>query len=851
MLRLTLRTARANWRRFILTSVAVVVGVSFAVGSFVLTDSLVASINHLLTDVTGHTDFVVRGQGGSRGPGGGLGGGGGGALSRASVPAALVAQVAAVPGVSQADPSITGAAQLLDKAGQAGNFDFVAVTNWPAHPDMTATQLISGRAPAGPGDVVVDTATATDRNLHLGSTVRIATARGVITERVSGTAERGGGNLGAAGSILAFTEARATEVIGTPGKIDSINVRLAPGADRAVVQTGLEAVVGPDLRVLSSDTLLADARTRIQDRLGTFNSLLLGFAGVTLFVSAFLIWNTFSVVVAQRTRELALLRAVGASTSQVRRTVIGEGLVIGLVSSIIGIGAGVGVAIGLRSLLTSFGLKLPSGALVLAPRTIVVALVVGLGVTMVSVIGPARRATRIPPIAAMAEAALPPAPTGRRGPALGLVVLAAGIGLGAYGLLATGGTTSQRVGAVAVGALLVFLGVAGLARHLAGPIIAVIGAPIGRLGGVPSKLARQNAVRNPRRTASTASALMIGLALVAMSLVVGESVKTAFGGALRQSITADVVVDAGGIAPFDAAEVSQMKATPGVTAAVPLALARAQRLGVDRGRIGITVADPAAIASVTDPGFISGGLPVDDTHLAVSKAFADDQKLVQGGTITLHADNADRTLTISGVYQRDELLDDAVARPGAVAGLNGVEAVTKTVLVISPDPAATAKRLSAVAAVVPNSSAKITDDYVTDQTSSLDIVLGIVNVLLIFAVAVAALGIANTLALSVVERVRELGLLRAVGMERRAMRRMIRIEGVLVALFGGVLGLGVGMGFGSALAATLPIDTAQLTFPWTRLALLFVLSGLLGVLASAIPARRAAKLEVLAAIAAP
>lgn len=868
--RLTIRTALAHWRRFVLTSAAILVGVSFVVGSFVLTDSLAASIDRLLGDAVGKTDLVVRagkGRGGGRALLGQIGGRGGG--SRTPVAAGLVSTVAALPGVVAADGSVTGTAQLLDKEGNADRFDIAFVSNWPAHPDMSAIRLISGRAPTGPDDVVIDTATASDRDLEPGSEVRIATQRGVITATVVGLGQRGAGNLGSAGYILAFTAARATELVGTADKVDSISVQLAPGASIDEVRAEILAAAGPEISVLDADTLLADARQRIQDRLTNFVSLMLGFAAVTLFVSSFLIWNTFSIVVAQRTRELALLRAVGASAAQVARSVIGEGAVVGAAASAVGLGVGVGVAIGLRRLLGALGIDLPSNELVIAPRTVVVAAVVGLGITMVSVIGPARRSTAIAPMAALSAAAVPPNRSGRRGPAIGLVALGAGMLAGAKGLADTTAVAS-RMTWLGLAAALLFTGVALMSRRLVEPVIGVLSIPFRRLGGVAAALATRNALRDPGRTASTALALMIGIALVAMSLVMGESLKVAFGGALRSSIRADVVVDAGGIAPFDADTLAAIAAVPGVARAVPLLAARVgladgsagpgaeqpSDTGTDRpggggrGRLGITTGDVESIMQVTDPTFLSGGFPTDDTQIAVSRSEADDRGIQAGSTITLRAGTVDRPLTVAGIYQRDELLDDAVVRPGAIQGLDGVDAVSSLVLVQSTgSPESVLGPLGQAVSIVPNSSARTTDDYVDGATGTLDLIVAIVDVLLLFAVLVAALGIANTLALSVVERLRELGLLRVVGMERRRMRRMVRIEGVLVSLFGGVLGIALGVGFGAAVASALPVDTAVLAVPVLRLALLFVAAALLGLVAAALPARRAARLQMLEAIA--
>ncbi len=638
--------------------------------------------------------------------------------------------------------------------------------------------------------------------------------------------------------------------MGTAGQVDSISVRVAPGLNKDLIRSALIGVGGSNASVFSADALLASARQQVQAGLVQFNGLMFGFAALTLFVSSFLIWNTFSMVVAQRRRELALLRAVGASRRQVSRSVVGEGIVVGTVASVLGLLFGVLIAVGLRALLGALSIPLPSTSLVVAPRTIIVAVAVGLGVTLMSVIGPARRATRIPPVAALQDAAVPPVQRGRRGPAVGVVALTVGVGLGTLGLLRTTMTTGSRMGYIGAGAALAVLGVTVLARFLAAPIISAIGAPLQRLGGVPTRLARQNAVRDPRRTAATASALMIGLALVAATLVLGESVKTAFGGALRASIRADVVVDADGIVPFNASIIKAIASTKGVRASVPLTRARASLAGPgDHNHIGITIGSIRSISTVVNPAFLNGGWPIDRAHVAVSKSFADEQKLKIGSKLTIHAGNADRVLIVAGIYERDELLDDAVGSDATISGLNGLEIVTKVILVNTRDSSpAVLSALASSSAVVPNSSARTADDYVTSQTNALDLVLGIVDVLLLFAGAVAAMGIANTLALSVVERTRELGLLRAVGMQRRHMRRMVRIEGVLVALLGGVLGLTLGVAFGSASAAALPPATAQLTYPPGRLVLLFAAAGLLGIIAGALPARRAARLDILTAI---
>ena len=845
MLRLTLRSARAHWRRFVLTATAVVVGVSFVVGSFVLTDSLAESIRSLLKDSAGRSDFVVRATDGSSGGPGGVFGG-----SRAGVQVPVAAELAKVPGVAAADGVVSGSAQLLDKAGDSGAFDFTLLSNWPSDPDLFGVSLKSGLPPTGPEDVVVDTRTAADRQISLDDSLRVATRRGIIDAKVSGLADQRGTGLVAAAPVLAFSLPRASELVGVPGWFGVVNIRLAPGADADTVQAALQQVGGPTVSVLRSDVLLARAQADIEEQLSTFVGLLLGFAAVTLFVSAFLIWNTFTIVVAQRTRELALLRAVGASRRQVSASVVGEGLVVGIVASAIGLGLGVLLGIGLQNLIGALGVELPVDDVVFQPRTAILGLAVGIGVTLISVVGPARRATTVPPVAAIAAVDSTPTRRTLGRPVLGSILLAAGVVVAGRALLSPDMVVDARVRTVAMGALLVFLGVAGVARFLSGPIIGVIGAPFRRFGGVATKVAGQNAVRNPRRTASTASALMIGLALVATTLVVGESVRTAIRGGLTRSISADVVVDSGSVAPIDDSTLGRIRTTEGVQDAVPLSMARSDTVG--GGRLAIATGDLSELTGVLDPEIIDGRLPAADGEIAVALRWADDKGVTMGQELTLKGGNTTKTLRVVGMYQRRELYDDSLAPRGALQGLLGVEPVTRLVFIRTApgaSPTTVADRLATVVASIPNSTAKPTSAFVEDRTGSVDIILGIVNVLLLFAVLVAALGIANTLALSVVERTRELGLLRAVGMTRRRMRRMVRVEGVLISLFGGFLGLVVGVAFGAALVGALPAETVEFTLPWQRLFVLLFIAGALGIVAAALPARRAARLDVLEAIA--
>jgi putative ABC transport system permease protein len=846
--RLTLRTARVHWRRFVLTSSAVVIGVGFVVGSFVLTDSLSTSITSLLEESSTRSDLVVRpeGSGGGRGPRGVFGG------PRAGIPLDLAGRVAGVPGVEAAEPVVSGPSQLLERDGSAGAFDFALLSNWPARPEAFGVVLSSGRPPAAAGEVVLDEPTAADRGLTTGSTVRIATSRGVLDGRVVGLASQQAGSLLAAAPVLAVTLEQATELIGVPGYVGFVNVSVEPGADVDEVAAAVAAAAGAGTTVLSSADLLAEAREQVDELLTTFVGLLLGFAAVTLFVSSFLVWNTFTVVLAHRTRELALLRAVGASRRQVLGSVLGEGVVVGVFSSLVGVGVGMLLAVGLRRLLGVLGVDLPDAGLVLAPRTIAAALVVGLGVTLVSVVGPARRATVVPPVAAVAAVDATPTRRTLGRPVVGTVLLVAGLLVASRAGGVPAEEVESRVRWVAAGGLLVFLGVAGVSRFLAGPIAGAIGWPWRRFGGVASRFAAANAVRNPRRTASTASALMIGLALVATTLVVGESVRTAIRDGLARSVDADVVVDSGSIAPFDDGSLEAIAAVPGVLRSAALGIARTDTEG-GPGRITMTTGDLDALVELADPEPVEGRLPSAPGELAVATRWAEDKGVAVGDTFELRSGPVRVPVRVVGSYQRRELWDDSIVAPGTLDGLPGVEAVDRLVFVgAAPgtDPERLAEELSAAVATVPNSSARSAAEFVERRTSSVDVILGIVSVLLLFAVAVAALGIANTLALSVVERTRELGLFRVSGMTRRRVRRSVRVEGVIIALFGATSGVVLGVAFGAALVAVLPPETVELGIPWVRLGALVLGGGFIGVLAAALPARRAARLDPLVALAA-
>ena len=844
MLKLSIRSAIAHWRRLLLTTLAIVLGVAFVIGSFVLSDSLGASINRLIDSSAGRVDLVVRPKNADilSGPQDGI---------RSSVATSLAAKVARVPGVDAVNTTVVGAGQIVDgsesDASTGGPGRGIAlITSWPQQVSLTSVSLRSGHAPVGADQVAVDTDTASTKHLRVGARVKIATIGGVSTYKVSGIFSTGGTSI--VRSTLAFSLDRASVLSGAPGRAARISVKVSGGNDQSQVRHAIAKVLPARVEVVTETQVLDETKTLIDQGLTIFTSVLLGFAAVTLFVSTFLIWNTFNIVVAQRTRELALLRAIGGSERQVSAAVIGEGLIVGLVASALGIAAGIGTAVALRAVLGAFGAKLPDAGVIVAARTVIVGVGVGMVVTLVSVIGPARRATRIAPIAAMREAAIAQSSTSRRRLLAGLVVLVVGLGLGATVSIDTGLDSTLRSVGTGIAAVLLFLSIASLSSHLVGPVIGRIGLVPARLGSTAADLARRNAIRVPRRVASTAAALMVGLALVGTTLVVGDSIKQQLSGALTDSIHAQLIVRASGVVQMNSTTVRTITATNGVASTLPIASVAAKVAGDSNDETAVSVVDTTKLARYSDPDLVDGSLPTTRTGVAISKTIADAHHLHPGSVVAISTAFGSVSRHVTGVYRRDEIAGAAITVPDALPTHGSTPAIRYVMIRTTGNAATVARRVRAEIATIPSANVFTAPEFVADITSDLDTILAIVDALLLLAVIVAALGIANTLALSIVERTRELGLLRAIGMDRRSMRRMVRIEGVMLAIFGGILGVSLGIVFGIATVRILPANTAILAIPTARLAMLFGAACLLGLLASIMPARRAGKLQILDAI---
>ena len=835
MLRATFRSLLARKLRLLLSATAIVLGVSFVAGALTLTDTLGKVFDNLFTDVSAKTSVVVRGtkvfEGGSHGD-----------AQRLPVPVKLLTTLRSADGVAGATGDVSGYAALLDRKGKVVGTSGAPVlgVNFDANPATSGFTLRAGRAPVGPTDVALDATTAKESSFAPGDTVTVLLRSGRRTLTVSGVFGFGKNDNLAGAKIIAFGQAIAEEELGRPGEYDVVRLAAVRGVSDTALRDRVRALLPRGTEAVTGQESASETSKQIKDALGFFNVFLLVFAAVALFVGAFLIFNTFNILVAQRQRELALLRALGASRGQVTRSVLVEGLVVGLLASAIGLGAGVGVAAGLRALISSFGGALPSGPLIVTTRTVIAAFAVGILVTLLASLLPARRASAVPPIAAMRDAAIPESSL-RRSLVIGSVLLLLGVLLVAKGL-------TGNLPLLGVGALLSFLGVAGLSPLLSRPASRLLGWPLAR--GVPGRLGQLNAMRNPRRTASTAAALMIGLALVSAVSVLGASTKASVVKIVEGAVGADLVVQQKGFARGFSPTVTQsVRSAPGV--------ARVDVLRFEQAKVGKTVTFVTAVPAESIGRTITltrkaGDLSLSPGTLLLSDKEAKDRALRPGDSVQVtFGRGSTQTLRVAGTYLANQLVGpyllDQFASQQFTNRLDSVLLVEARKGVSAEQVRASVDR---VVAAEPTVEVLNRAEFTKSTTSQIDTVTTIITILLGLSILIAVLGIVNTLALAVIERTHELGLLRAVGLSRRQTRRMVTVEAVIVSVFGALLGIGVGSVFGIAFQRALAdqgID--QLSFPAGRLVVFVVVAGLAGVLAALLPARRAARLDVLRAIA--
>ena len=847
MWRATVKSLLARKLRLALTALAVVLGVGFVVGTLILTDTLSKAFDEAFAGTTEGTDVVVRGMS-AFDPGIGGAPGSEAFEEQPPVPEELVEQVAGVEGVATAVGEVTGYAQLVDP----NTGDPISTMGPPTlgvswNPAAGGLEVRTGRPP-GPGEIAVDAGTAERYDLRIGQDIDVILIGPPRTFPISGTV--GIGDLDSLGgaTLAVFDTATAQEVFDRVGEFDAITVASEEEVSVPVLRARIQEVLPEGYEAVSGATVAEETTDEIEEGLGFFRTGLLVFAFVSLFVGAFIIFNTFNIIVSQRTRELGLLRALGASRRQVQTSVLTEALLIGLFASVIGIGLGFLLAIGLRALLEAIGTDLPSVGAVILPRTLLVGAAVGVLVTVIAGVAPARRASRITPIEALREGEGGPSSSLRRRAIVGGVVTVVGVAALLYGLF---GGPSDAALIVGAGAALTFVGVAILSPLVARPIAGVIGAPFRQIG-FAGRLGRENAMRNPRRTASTAAALMIGLGLVTFVAVFGASLKASSDAALDEAIRSDFILTTGGFAPLSPSVAEDLQGSPEIAVASPV---RVGGIRVTGGLDFVTAIDPVTLGEVTNIRFTEGSLErlQEPDTVAVVDDVAEANGWAVGDRIGLRfAMTGTQVFTINGIYPDPQILGNYAVSLGAYEA-NFVQRLDTYVLVKLADGVSAAggrRALEAATDDSPNVQVQDQAQFKEQQEQVIDQILGFVQVLLLLAIVIALFGIVNTLGLSIYERVRELGLLRAVGMSRGQVRRMIRSEAVIIAVLGGFLGAVIGVLFGWALQGALAsLGINRLSIPVVSIVLYLGAAGLAGVIAAIWPARRAARLNVLEAIA--
>ncbi|WP_018789913.1 ABC transporter permease [Salinispora arenicola] len=847
MFRATLKSLLARKLRLILSGLAVVLGVMFVSGAFVLTDTLGRSFDAAFADAYEGVDVNVAAK-----PKVELSDFEGGQVL-APVPAAAVERVRAVDGVADATGVVAA-----DGARLIGSNGKVVTTfgppqlgeNWVGVSDLV--QLREGREPQADDEIVVNAGLAKAGRVAVGDQVGVLTLEPKQEFTIVGVFGYSGDrdSIGGVNEIMFTTPVAQQLMLGQRDVFTNITVAAADGVSNDRLRDDIAAVLGADFEVKTGAQLSADASAGLKEGLSFFNRILLGFAAVALLVGTFLILNTFSIIVAQRTRELALMRAVGAGRRQIIGSVVLEAVAVGLLASVLGLGAGVGVGALLAYVFGSITGGLDLAGIAVPPAAVIGAFGVGLVITVVAALLPALRAARIPPIAAMQDVATPDRPltkvtvAGAAVTSIGATLLFLGLG---------GHTGDGSLMTILGGVLFAFIGVALLTPLVSRPVVGLLGGLFS--WWMPGKLGRLNSGRNPRRTAITAAALMVGIALVTGVTVILDSAKSSISGLAQDRIKAELVIagaQTGARPPsFDSAVLAESAAIPGV-ALVGGVYGDLAQVGDERTWVGAN-SDVSTLAKIFGAKATAGDISrLGPDQMLVSSDVAAARGLSVGSTVPVQLARADaKTYTVSGIYESDEFLDPVTLPVEAAQGFTIPQPITGFIQ-LGPGTQAddVLPRVEALLADSPEVSVADRDAFIQQQTSQLDGLLQMIQILLLLAIVIAVLGIINTLALSVLERTRELGLLRAVGLGRGQTMGMITVEAVVISVFGALLGITVGSGLGAAVVEALHDEgITDLVLPWADMGVMVGLGAFVGVLAAVIPAVRAARIDVLGAIA--
>ena len=840
MRRLTISGLLARKLRLALTALAIVLGVTFVTGTLVLTDTLNRTFDTLVDTAYEHINFQIRGRAAFNNDTTAAANG----TVRKPIPESVAAAVRRVPGVAYVDPQAEGYAQFVADGNAVGGAGSALGFSFDPDRSLSAVRLVAGTAPTTAEDVVMDRGTAAKYHFKVGDRVEVLTGTAPRMFMISGIVTFGTADDLAGGTLAGFSLPVAQALFNTRGFYDTISVLAKPGADDIALQRAIAKVLPPGVEVVSGQTVANELSSAVSTALSPLSQALLAFALIALFVGAFTIFNTFSITVGQRTRELALLRIVGASRRQVFGSVLGEAAIVGLAASAVGLGMGVLAAVALRALLKAFGVTLPSAPLVVETRTVLAGIALGVGVTVVSAIGPARRAVRIAPVAALVDNQDEPGESPRRRVVAGSVVAVGGV------MVVLAGLTVPAILLVGLGAMALFIGVGTLAPIVVRPVASVLGRPLAAVLGTPGRLGRENSMRSPRRTAQTAAALMVGMALVSAVAVLGASVSKSATSSVDNAITADYIITgpSSGFSTSVAPAVSRIR---GVATVSTVYRGQFELRGSLSSVVGVTAADlPQTVHLAVTSGEGAPALAADELLIDTTTASADHLSVGSVAPVTFAQTGASR-IRIGGVFKTNPLIGSYVVGAGFFASHFHSPLPIAVLVRTHPGASHVGAAINSYLNVYPNVGVQTRAQFEQSQQHAVNEELGLVYVLLALAVVVALLGIVNTLMLSVFERTHELGLLRAVGMRRRQVKTMIRAEAVIVALFGALIGVVIGTALGVAFAASLGRQgITEIAVPIASLLGFLILSAFLGLGAAGWPARRAAKLDVLAAIAA-
>ncbi len=847
MVRIAWRSLTAHKLRTILTTLAILLGVAMISGTYVLTDQIDRGFKQIFADAYQGIDASITRE--SSFSGGQMVG------ATQGLPASLVDEVAQVDGVAAADGYIGGAGAVAvnGKLVQTGGAPTLFFSVSEETIDASSTYIEGGK-PDAPGEVAIVEKLATEQSLTVGSKLTVITDAGSEETTVSGVFTFGAQSSLGGSLIVQSTLEDAGRWFEMEGRVSQIDVRAEPGTSPETLVERIRPILPEYAEVKTGEQAAADQTKSISEAISQFlRPALLAFGGIAVLVGAFIIFNAFSMTVAQRRREFAMLRALGASRRQVMLTVTAEALAMGVLASVIGLFAGLGVAAGVNAAFASAGIEIPRSGLVMEPRTVVVALAVGIVITLLSAVVPAQRATRVPPIAALQEGSvLPRSRFAKLAPLFAAAVAAAGVALLLLGMYGSGGTT-QRLAELAAGAVLVFVAVALVSRYFVGPVAAGLGWPLQKLSPISGRLARDNTQRNPGRTAATASALMIGLGVVVFVAVFAQGLKSSFIDSVDRMVKGDYIISGGNYLTLPTVTIQRVRSVPDVDVAAALDAQQVQAAGDHI--VTLYGIEPADFSRVWEMDWAAGGgdllAKLRSDSVIVEEQTAATLGAVVGDTIRVGTvEGGAAELEVTGIYRDPIILGGMVVGDAAYAALFPKEQLFTIIARAGPgsDPTATKQAIEAALADIPTAEVRTTEEYKDNIVGTVNQLLNLLYGLLAMSVIISLFGIVNTLVLSVYERTREIGLLRAIGSSRTQVRSTVRYESVITSIMGGLMGIVVGTVFAYVVTTRFGGQGITFSVPVLQLGVFLFLAIVVGVLAAILPARRAARIDILDAI---